>query len=255
MEGHGSRAARSWNSRTSHQIDQGRCSDDYRGAVRSEHADTFNHDEDAAGYDVDVVDESNPIRAGYRATLDWVAERAAIRADETVLDLGVGTGNLAARLPGCRRLVGVDVSERMLEQANGKLGPTVELVQADLLEVLAGPSGAATDLDGSDNLDVIVSTYAIHHLTADEKETLIVAAAQRLAPGGRFVVGDLMAAGRATVPDVRTRLAHPDVDALFADEFPWYVDESLTAMAAAGFTALAAEQLSDLSWGLAARRR
>jgi hypothetical protein len=64
-----------------------------------------------------------------------------------------------------------------------------------------------------------------------------------------------MAAGRATVPEVRARLAHPDVDALFADEFPWYVDESLTAMAAAGFTALAAEQLSDLSWGLAARRR
>ena len=223
--------------------------------VRSLHADTFNHDEDATGYDADVVDESGPIRAGYQATLDWVVERAAIRADESVLDLGIGTGNLAARLPPCGRLVGVDVSERMLERASGKLGPSVELVQADLLEVLAGPSDAAADSDASGHLDVIVSTYAIHHLTAGEKETLIVAAAQRLAPGGRFVVGDLMVAGRAAVADVRARLAHPDVDDLFADEFPWYVDESLTAMAAAGFTALAAEQVSDLSWGLAARRR
>ena len=64
-----------------------------------------------------------------------------------------------------------------------------------------------------------------------------------------------MVAGRAAVPGTQARLAHPDVDDLFANEFPWYVDETLTAMAGAGFTALAVEQLSELSWGLAARCR
>ena len=51
------------------------------------------------------------------------------------------------------------------------------------------------------------------------------------------------------------RLAHPDVDELFADEFPWFVDEILVALdRLLGFRGLVAEQLSDLSWGVAARR-
>jgi hypothetical protein len=45
--------------------------------VRSRNADRFNHDEDAAGYDRDVLNEADPIRAGYDALLDWVAAGAA----------------------------------------------------------------------------------------------------------------------------------------------------------------------------------
>ena len=61
-------------------------------------------------------------------------------------------------------------------------------------------------------------------------------------------------AARAAVEGVRERMRHEDVDALFDEEFPWYVDETLPALATAGFTGLVAEQLSELSWGLAARR-
>jgi hypothetical protein len=68
--------------------------------MRSQHAHTFNHDEWAAGYDADVADETNPIRAGYQATLGWVVERAAVGPDDAVVDLGIGTGNLA-RLGCC----------------------------------------------------------------------------------------------------------------------------------------------------------
>ena len=35
--------------------------------MRSLYADKFNHDADAAGYDADVRNESDPIRAGYAA--------------------------------------------------------------------------------------------------------------------------------------------------------------------------------------------
>jgi tRNA (cmo5U34)-methyltransferase len=221
--------------------------------VRSAHAETFNHDEDAAGYDADVVDETNPIRAGYQATLEWVVAHAIIAPDDVVVDLGVGTGNLARRLPPCARLIGVDVSGQMLELAGAKLGPEVELVQSDLLELFEGPGSGAQPLDGV-GFDAVVSTYAIHHLTAAEKESLIGAVAARLRPGGRFVIGDLMAAGRVSIPGIKARIPHPDVHDLFAEEFPWFVDETLTALAAADFTRLAAEQLSDLSWGLAAHR-
>ena len=122
--------------------------------MRSVHADTFNHDHEADGYDDDVHDESHPVRAGYQATLDWVVARAAVQPGDAVIDLGIGTGNLSARLPACRRLVGVDVSARMLELAARKLSPRAELVQSDVLEALAG----------DDRFDVVISTYAIHHL-------------------------------------------------------------------------------------------
>src|SRR5262245_33599076 len=108
--------------------------------VHSRHAHTFNHDEWAAGYDDDVADESSPIRAGYQATLQWVVARAAVGADDVVVDLGIGTGNLARLLPPCRRLIGVDVSTEMLARAAPKLRADVELVQADLLEVLERPA-------------------------------------------------------------------------------------------------------------------
>ncbi|HET9602121.1 MAG TPA: class I SAM-dependent methyltransferase [Acidimicrobiales bacterium] len=212
--------------------------------MRSVHADTFNHDHEADGYDDDVHDESHPVRAGYQATLDWVLARAAVQPGDAVIDLGIGTGNLSARLPACRRLVGVDVSARMLELAARKLGPRAELVQSDVLEALAG----------DDRFDVVISTYAVHHLTVEEKGALVSAVASRLEPGGRFVVGDLMVAGRAAVEGVRDRMRHEDVDALFDEEFPWYVDDTLSTLATAGFTGLVAEQLSELSWGLAARR-
>jgi len=209
--------------------------------VRSTHADDFNHDPDAHGYDADVADESNPVRAGYRATLDWVVARAAVMPTDVVVDLGTGTGNLAGRLPRGRRLVCVDVSARMLALAGAKLGAGVDYVQSDVLELF----------ERTDAYDVVVSTYAIHHLTDDEKTALIEAVATRLNPGGRLVVGDLMVASRDEIPAVRARLRHEDVDALFEEEFAWHVDEALAEFAAAGFARLVAEQLSPLSWGLA----
>jgi SAM-dependent methyltransferase len=211
--------------------------------VRSSHADVFNHDDEATGYDADVADESHPVRAAYRATLAWVVARAEVGPTDVVVDLGAGTGNLSARLPRSRRLVCVDVSERMLTIARQKLGPGVDYVRSDLLEWV----------DRSDRCNVVVSTYAIHHLTPEEKLALLTGVAGRLEAGGRFVVGDLMAAGRDVVPALRRHLAHPDVDELFEDEYAWFVDETVVALAESGFTRVAVEQLSDLSWGVAAR--
>ena len=71
--------------------------------MRSRHADRFSHDEEAAGYDRDVLDEADPIRTGYDALLDWVAKSAEPAPESRVLELGSGTGNLrtAAGTGGC----------------------------------------------------------------------------------------------------------------------------------------------------------
>jgi hypothetical protein len=63
-----------------------------------------------------------------------------------------------------------------------------------------------------------------------------------------------MVANAGVVPELRARLAHPDVDELFADEFPWFVDDARRDFERIGFVAVQAEQTGALSWGLAAAK-
>ena len=212
--------------------------------VRSRHGDHFNHDSEVGHYDAHVADESNPVREGYAATLDWVIAQAAAAPSDVVVDLGTGTGNLAQRLGPVARLVCVDISTGMLDVARPKLPPATEYVVADLLEFVDRPL----------EFDVAISSYAIHHLVAEEKAALLEALVRLLRPGGRLAFGDLMVADAEAVAGLRQRLAHPDVEELFAAEFPWFVDSARRDLERLGFTAVRAEQTGVLSWGLTASR-
>ena len=218
--------------------------------MRSRHADEFNHDRWSEGYDREVLDETNPIRAGYGALLDWTVARAAIGPDDVVLDLGAGTGNTAARIPAAGRVIVVDVSEKMLAQAADKLEhlTAVEVRQADLLEVFDQPLPP---------IDAIVSTYAIHHLVEDEKAELFRRMHDALAPGGRAVLGDLMfesAAAREAIAAQWTDAERARTLRSLEEEFPFFLDHAVPALEAAGFGAVEVERFSALSWGLAMRR-
>jgi SAM-dependent methyltransferase len=210
--------------------------------VRSRHVDRFNHDTEVDGYDADVADESNPVRDGYSTTLDWVIAHASAGRDDVVVDLG--TGNLATRLGPVGRLVCVDVSTGMLAVAREKLPPETEYVEADLLEFV----------DAAPSCDVVISTYAVHHLTADEKIGLLEGLFGSFRSGGRLAIGDLMVASVGAVAELRARLSHPDVDEMFAAEFPWFLDDARHDLAQIGFTRVQAEQTGVLSWGLAATK-
>ncbi len=67
-----------------------------------------------------------------------VLSRLDLRGDETVLDAGCGTGRvteaLLDRVPG-GRVIGVDGSPSMIEQARTRLGDRAELRVEDLLEL------------------------------------------------------------------------------------------------------------------------
>jgi trans-aconitate 2-methyltransferase len=106
-----------------------------------------------------------------------VLERLALEGDETVLDAGCGSGrvtrHLLDRLPN-GRVIGVDGSESMLEQARTQLAEfrdRVELRVGDLLEL---------DLD--DPVDAVFSSATFHWiLDHDRLFTRLFAA---LRPGG-----------------------------------------------------------------------
>lgn len=214
--------------------------------MRSRFADRFNHDEEASGYDENVRKEDDPIRAGYNAVLNWVAAVAETGPESSVLDLGAGTGNLSARLGRFRELVCVDVSRKMIEIGKKKLQGMdgVVWVEDDLLH-FAG----STDRD----FDTVLSTYAIHHLTDQEKTSLFEQLWNRVRPGGKMVFGDLMFAdgtARTTLLE-RYRTEAPGLLADLEEEFPWDLEASTRALRKTGFRVWV-RQFSELSWGIEA---
>ena len=93
-----------------------------------------------------------------------------------VLDAGCGTGLCGPLVaPYARRIVGVDLSERMLAQARAK-GVYDELVKRELTAYLRDARGA---------FDVIVSADSLVYF--GPLEDVCVAAAGALRPGGRLV--------------------------------------------------------------------
>ena len=111
---------------------------------------------------------------GERALLEFVPGDAA-----RVLDLGTGDGRLLSLVLGDgMRGVGVDVSPPMLRAAAERFGddPRVELLQHDLAEPLPALG----------RFDVIVSSFAIHHLEDDRKRALYGEILDALEPGGLF---------------------------------------------------------------------
>jgi tRNA (cmo5U34)-methyltransferase len=123
----------------------------------------------------------------YEEMLDAAAD-AVGRRTGVILDLGIGTGALAARcLERSPRahVVGVDVDAEMLALAARRLPPTVTLTRANFLRA---PLPRA---------DVAIASFALHHVrTRPAKERFYRRLRKALAPGGIFVSAD----------------SHPDMD-------------------------------------------
>jgi SAM-dependent methyltransferase len=100
-----------------------------------------------------------------------------------VLDLGTGDGRLLALLLHDRSGmvgVGLDFSEPMLEAASKRFADDerIGLVEHDLAESLPG--------EALGRFDVVVSSFAIHHLEHERKRSLYGEVFDLLEPGGVF---------------------------------------------------------------------
>jgi L-threonylcarbamoyladenylate synthase len=148
-----------------------------------------------------------------------------------ILELGTGTGETARLLlerhPGAR-LVGVDESESMLSAAREVLpSERIELRVQRLEDPL--PDGP---------FDLVASALTVHHLDAREKADLFMRVHEVLAPGGRFVLGDVVVPDDPA--DAVTSLT-PGFDK------PSPVSEQLAWLATAGFDASVIWQRRDLA--------
>lgn len=217
--------------------------------TRSANADIFNHDAEAAGYDNDVRNEADPIRAGYRDVLQWVVQQAQITPTSRVLELGSGTGNLSELIASCGELVSVDVSENMETIAKCKMRHLANrrFIKADILEGFTQELG---------KFDAVISTYAVHHLTDQEKQRLFALIFDHLLPSGAAVFGDLMVQSDSEKEEkVHQYLAKGDraTAQAISEEFFWSLDTAIADLKRLGFK-IRVKRFSDLSYGVIARK-
>ena len=147
----------------------------------------------ADGYDkaVGVSDEENSYPfAGYKEILGRIFQTIMEKPNAVILDIGFGTGTLTTKLyeNGCT-VYGQDFSARMIELASEKM-PEAHLYQADFSKGLAEPLQ-------HQNYDFIVATYALHHLTDDQKVEFIQSLRKLLNVNGKILVGDVAFETRA----------------------------------------------------------
>jgi len=192
-----------------------------------EHAARF--DEYAADYDENKSEE-------YRACVSLVIEHAAPGVEDVVLDLGTGTGAIALALaPDAGRVIGRDISEGMMDEARRKAAErgleNVEFGYGEFRE----PNVTAAD--------IVVSNFAMHHLSDAEKRAAIEVIAGLGAR--RFVLGDVMFFGE---PDPDEPFYSPDVDD------PATVGVLADAFTDAGFSLTAVEMVHDQVGVLVAER-
>jgi ubiquinone/menaquinone biosynthesis C-methylase UbiE len=108
-------------------------------------------------------------------------------ADAACVDLGAGTGFVALALaPRVGSVLAVDISPVMTESLAARAAKAgLENVRTEVadLRTFRRPVASA---------DLVVSSYALHHLRDQDKRALVAEAARWLRPGGRLVVADMM---------------------------------------------------------------
>ncbi len=147
----------------------------------------------ADGYDesVRLADESDAYPfAGYATILKEIYGRVCASGAKAVLDIGFGTGTLAGQLyqQGCD-VFGQDFSSRMIQLAQGKM-PRAKLYQGDF------SLGLVQELK-QQRYDAIIATYALHHLTDEQKVAFLQELLPLLQDNGCIYVGDVAFATRA----------------------------------------------------------
>ena len=137
-------------------------------------------------YDESIKNSKGYPFEGYYDVLGYVQGQVLSKGDAPikVLDIGIGTGSLSAELYKLGAdIVGVDFSEKMLQEAQRKM-PKARFHQQDLNH------GIPKDLENKE-FDYIISSYALHHLSNPAKVRLIEELLKLLKKKGEILIADV----------------------------------------------------------------
>jgi phosphatidylethanolamine/phosphatidyl-N-methylethanolamine N-methyltransferase len=144
--------------------------------------------------------------------------RAAVRAAEAVggrvLEVGVGTGLSLSDYGQGTRVVGIDISEPMLEKARRRV-ETKGLARVEALEVMDAEHLTVPDA----SFDVVVAQYVVTAIPNPERALDEFARVVR--PGGEIIVTTRIGAETGTRGIVEKWLMPLTTKLGFRTEFPW----------------------------------
>ena len=136
----------------------------------------------------DVYDPAIALLTRERVWRRALVEALDPRAGERIVDVGCGTGSLAARIkeraPGSQ-VLGIDPDRDILDRARHKMRSL--RVEVDFVEGFARDAARVT---GDAGADKIVSSLVFHQLPLPEKRAGLAACLRALKPGGRLHIAD-----------------------------------------------------------------
>ncbi|WIV19008.1 MerR family transcriptional regulator [Paenibacillus polygoni] len=191
----------------------------YAKKLRSSWRDHWNYDSHAVHHDerVEKTQQQYGAYPSYRTALQKVLEAVQPKKGEKGVDLGTGTGNLAALfMENGIEMKGMDQSIAMLREAERK-HPGYEVRLGNFL---------AIPYDDY-QFDFAVMSYALHHLTEDQKLLALLEIKRILKPHGRIGIVDFMFEDHQAREEYLHMLREDGRDDVITDiEKSYYADRS-----------------------------
>lgn len=203
-------------------------------------------DEWAKSYDQTVTGQ-DPQYAEVFLYYEKILEEVAKRSSRRVMEFGVGTGNLTqVLLKHGLEVTGIEPSEEMRKIARHKLPSYVKIIEGDFLSFPV-----------ENKIDTIVSSYAFHHLTDEEKAIAFKKYAALLNNGGKLVFADTMFESQETFITIIEEAKEKGYNRLAGDlssEYYTTIPILKRVAEAAGFSVMF-KQLNNYVWILDATKK
>ncbi|WP_319559721.1 methyltransferase domain-containing protein [Marispirochaeta sp.] len=136
---------------------------------------------------VNEYDDQHTRFRDYQNEAIKIIQAVKITKEDTVLDLGCGSGEIAINVAEhCKKLVAVDISAKMIDLCKRKISHN------NIHNVFPVCGGLLSYEHNSEPVDVVISNVVLHHLPDFWKLIALKNIYELLKPGGRFFLFDVV---------------------------------------------------------------